>query len=156
MFRNIACYEIMHIDSSEIGDITKTVTLPKIVFHSFMVSLELTSWNFTVFFSILNYIQDILIKFLCCGQISQFLILRKRLLGQQICKLMPLSLPHVLILYMLHAYLSVCFITIYCKCVSTNKYCLLSKKIILSRYRYRTIETKAVVHTGCNMFLFSH
>ena len=30
------------------------------------------------------------------------------------------------IIYILHVYLSLCVITIYCKCVSTNKYCLLS------------------------------
>ena len=30
------------------------------------------------------------------------------------------------IIYILHVYLSLCIITIYCKCVSTNKYCLLS------------------------------
>ena len=35
------------------------------------------------------------------------------------------------IIYILHVYLSLCVIAIYCKCVSTNKYCLLSivKKI---------------------------
>ena len=30
------------------------------------------------------------------------------------------------IIYILHVYLSLCVITIYCKCVSTNNYCLLS------------------------------
>ena len=30
------------------------------------------------------------------------------------------------IIYILHVYLSLCVITIYCKCVSTNKYCILS------------------------------
>ena len=30
------------------------------------------------------------------------------------------------IIYILHVYLSLCVIAIYCKCVSTNKYCLLS------------------------------
>ena len=30
------------------------------------------------------------------------------------------------IIYILHVYLSLCVITNYCKCVSTNKYCLLS------------------------------
>ena len=30
------------------------------------------------------------------------------------------------IIYILHVYLSLCVINIYCKCVSTNKYCLLS------------------------------
>ena len=37
------------------------------------------------------------------------------------------------IIYILHVYLSLCVITIYCKCVSTNKYCLLSI-IILNKY----------------------
>jgi hypothetical protein len=37
------------------------------------------------------------------------------------------------IIYILHVYLSLCVITIYCKCVSTNKYCLLSK-IRISNY----------------------
>ena len=32
------------------------------------------------------------------------------------------------IIYILHVYLSLCVITIYCKCVNTNKYCLLSIK----------------------------
>ena len=30
------------------------------------------------------------------------------------------------IIYILHVYLSLCVITIYCRCASTNKYCLLS------------------------------
>ena len=37
------------------------------------------------------------------------------------------------IIYILHVYLSLCVITIYCKCVSTNKYCLLSIVFILTK-----------------------
>ena len=36
------------------------------------------------------------------------------------------------IIYILHVYLSLCVITIYCKCVSTNKYCLLSIEIYVN------------------------
>jgi hypothetical protein len=38
------------------------------------------------------------------------------------------------IIYILHVYLSLCVITIYCKCVSTNKYCLLSTFILKETY----------------------
>ena len=38
------------------------------------------------------------------------------------------------IIYILHVYLSLCVITIYCKCVSTNKYCLLSIKKKVPEY----------------------
>jgi hypothetical protein len=39
LFRNIANYEIMHVDSSQIGDIRKTVKLPKMVLHSLFILL---------------------------------------------------------------------------------------------------------------------
>jgi hypothetical protein len=38
------------------------------------------------------------------------------------------------IIYILHVYLSLCVITIYCKCVSTNAYCLLSIKKKVPEY----------------------
>ena len=34
LFRNIASFEIMHVDSFQIGDIRKTVKLPKMALHS--------------------------------------------------------------------------------------------------------------------------
>ena len=39
LFRNIASYKIMPVNSPQIGDITKTVKLPKIMFHSLFVSM---------------------------------------------------------------------------------------------------------------------
>jgi hypothetical protein len=42
------------------------------------------------------------------------------------------------IIYILHVYFSLCVITIYCKCVSTNKYCLLSiKRLFSKKIKYR-------------------
>ena len=37
LFRNIASYEIMHVDSFQIGDIRKTVKLPKMALTAFLV-----------------------------------------------------------------------------------------------------------------------
>ena len=45
------------------------------------------------------------------------------------------------IIYILHVYLSLCVITIYCKCVSTNKYCL------YCLYKYVNIFLKYVKYT---------
>ena len=46
------------------------------------------------------------------------------------------------ITYILHVYLSLCVITIYCKCVSTNKYCLLS---ILHNTSHCTHDTRYIL-----------
>ena len=35
------------------------------------------------------------------------------------------------IVYILHVYLSLCVITIYCKCLGTNNYCLFSDNLAL-------------------------
>jgi hypothetical protein len=40
MFRNIARYEILEVDRSQISEITKTIKLPKIALHSLFVSLS--------------------------------------------------------------------------------------------------------------------
>ena len=73
-----------------------------------------------------------------------------------VCKLMPLSLPHVLILYIYITCISkLCVITIYCKCVSTNKYCLLSNKINkYIRTIYTRLDTKS--HVLCLSLHFFH
>ena len=41
------------------------------------------------------------------------------------------------IIYILHVYFSLCVITIYRKCVSTNKYCLLSIVLFDCLYHYK-------------------
>jgi hypothetical protein len=54
-----------------------------------------------------------------------------------VCKMMRLSLPHVLILYiyyMYNVYLSLCVITLYCKCVSANKILLYYILYIIKNY----------------------
>jgi hypothetical protein len=44
------------------------------------------------------------------------------------------------IIYILHAYLSLCVIIIYYKCVSTNKYCLLSIIMIHVTFSFEIIN----------------
>ena len=62
MFRNIASYEILEVDRSQISEITKTIKLPKIALHSLFVSLS-TFVKLHWFYSTSNYIQDTLISF---------------------------------------------------------------------------------------------
>jgi ABC-type protease/lipase transport system fused ATPase/permease subunit len=69
------------------------------------------------------------------------------------------------IIYILHVYLSLCVITIYCKCVSTNKYCLLSivyKKKNQQQQKTNNLSRKKpgykkslsfIRHTPCYLYL---
>ena len=58
------------------------------------------------------------------------------------------------IIYILHVYLSLCVITIYCKCVSTNKYCLLSIVYCIESIDFLCVYKKKL-HLGSKI-LYCH
>ena len=63
MFRNIASYEILEVDRSQISEITETVKLPKIALHSLFVSLyvceaSLVLFHFELYSGYIDIISD--------------------------------------------------------------------------------------------------